>query len=107
MISFDFSLSNPWRDQFDHLWSKVYNTPIKHKCVEVEFNRDNTLVAFALNWTIRKDHGGLIIGAGLFGYCLHFIFYDNRHWNSDEGRYEEYADDSTELLASRAREDSF
>jgi hypothetical protein len=39
------------------------------------------------NWTVRQSHAGLDLELGLFGYNVHFNFYDNRHWNSKEGRW--------------------
>jgi hypothetical protein len=45
------------------------------------------------NWTVRQDHAGLDIDLGLFGYNIHFNFYDNRHWNSEEGRWMRYTEE--------------
>jgi len=49
--------------------------------------KDFTLVSFMFNWTVRQSHAGLDLELGLFGYNVHFNFYDNRHWNSKEGRW--------------------
>jgi hypothetical protein len=42
------------------------------------------------NWTIRQSHAGLDLEVGLFGYNVHFNFYDNRHWNNEAGCWENY-----------------
>jgi hypothetical protein len=43
-----------------------------------------------LNWTIRQSHAGLDLELGLFGYNIHFKFYDSRHWDFEKVRYEDY-----------------
>jgi hypothetical protein len=87
MISFNFNIRNPWSNRFKNLWNRSYNTPFKNKFIELEVMRDFTLVSFRFNWTVRQSHAGLELEAGVFGYCIQFNFYDNRHWDSDEGRY--------------------
>ncbi len=88
MISFNFTLRNPWSTAFNNIWCRAYATPFKHKFIELEFTRDFTLVSFMFNWTIRQSHAGLDLELGLFGYCVHFQFYDSRHWNNTHGVYE-------------------
>jgi hypothetical protein len=90
MISFNFNLRNPWSNRFENLWCRVYNTPFKNKFIELEVTRDFTLVSFMVNWTVRQSHAGLDIGLGLFGYNIHFNFYDNRHWDIETGSWEIY-----------------
>lgn len=87
MISFNFNLRNPWSKQFENLWCRVYNTPFKNKCIELEVTRDFTLVSFMFSWTLRQSHAGLDLELGMFGYCVHFNFYDTRHWNIEKGYY--------------------
>jgi hypothetical protein len=81
MISFRFSIRNPWRDKFENLWSRVYNTPIAYKFIEIEVYKETSIIAFGLDLTTRQSHAGLDIEAGVLGYCLHFNFYDSRHWD--------------------------
>ena len=90
MISFNFNIRNPWSNRFESFWNRVWNTPFKNKYVELELSRDFTLVSFRFNWTIRQSHAGLDMELGLFGYCVQINFYDNRHWNIEEGRYYVY-----------------
>jgi hypothetical protein len=51
------------------------------------------MVSFNFSWTIRQSHAGLDIDFGLLGYCFHFNFYDNRHWNYTEGRWMKYTEE--------------
>jgi hypothetical protein len=93
MISFNFNIRNPWSNEFKNLWCCVYKTPFKNKFIELECYKDFTLVSFRFNWTVRQSHSGLDLEAGLFGYCVHFNFYDNRHWDYDTNQYEVYPDE--------------
>jgi hypothetical protein len=94
MISFNFNLRNPWYKEWsENLFSKAYSTPFKHKCIELECYKDGHLLTFMFNWTICRDHAGLDIELGLFGYNVHFQFYDNRHWNVEEGRWMFYTEE--------------
>lgn len=93
MISFNFNLRNPWSNEFANLRSRAYATPFKNKFIELEFYKDSTLVSFMFNWTIRQSHAGLDIDIGLLGYNVHFNLYDNRHWNTEEGRWMFYTEE--------------
>jgi hypothetical protein len=48
------------------------------------------------NWTVRQSHAGLDLELGLFGYNVHFQFYDNRHWNVKEGCWMVYTEEDGE-----------
>lgn len=90
MINFNFNIRNPKSNTFKNLWCRAYKTPLKNKFIELECYKDCTLVSFYFNWTARQSHAGLDLEAGLFGYCFHFNFYDNRHWDYDKNQYEVY-----------------
>jgi hypothetical protein len=90
MISVNFILRNPWSNRFDNLWNRSYATPFANKFVELEVTRDSTLVTFMFNCTARQSHAGLDLELGLFGYTVHFQFYDNRHWNIEKKAWETY-----------------
>lgn len=92
MISLNFNVRNPWSTTFKNLWCRVYATPFDHKFIELELTRDFTLVSFMFNWTVRQSHAGLDIEAGLVGYCVHFNFYDMRHWDSERNDYEQFVE---------------
>jgi hypothetical protein len=89
-VSFDFS---PLTREFKNYWCKYYVTPFKHKFIELELHTTNALVGFNFLWTTQRDHAGVDIQLELFGLCLHFNFYDNRHWNYKEGRWMIYTEE--------------
>jgi hypothetical protein len=93
MISINFNLRNPWSNRFENLWCRAYKTPLKNKFIELECYKDSYIVSFNFNWTIRQSHAGLDIELGVFGYCVHFNFYDNRHWNAEERRWMRYTEE--------------
>ncbi len=92
MISFSFDIS-PLTVEFKNFWAKYYETPFKHKFVELELHTTEALVGFNFLWTTRRDHAGVDIQLSLFGLCAHFNFYDNRHWNTEEGRWMIYTEE--------------
>lgn len=94
MISFNFNLSNPWSNRFENLWCKSYDTPFKNKFIEVELLKDTSIVSFMFRLTTRQSHGGLYFDLGLLGYSFSFNFYDNRHWNYEDGRYFRYNEEN-------------
>ena len=88
MIIVDFTINNPSSKKFVNLWNKFYDTPFKNKFIELELYQDSTIAVCSTRYTCRQDHAGLDFILGLFGYCIHFSFYDNRHWNSLFNRWE-------------------
>jgi hypothetical protein len=88
VISFDFNLRNPWSTTFKNLWCRAYDTPFKNKYIELECYKDTSLVSVRLNWTVRQSHAGLDLELGLFGYNIHFNFYDNRHWDVETATWD-------------------
>ena len=96
MIYINISLINPWSHRFEPKWS--WNKLVsKHKAIEVEFYRSNTIVEFEARLRHREDHAGLALGLGLFTYTLNAQFYDTRHWNYADKCWEVY-DDKENLL---------
>lgn len=92
MINFNFNIRNPYSQQFKNLWCKMWGVNL-HKYIELEVYKDSSLLYINFNWTIRQSHAGLDIELGLLGYCVHFTFYDNRHWNYEEGRWMFYTEE--------------
>ena len=88
MINFNFNVRNPWSDKFKNLWSRSFATPFDNKFIELELYKDSSLACININWTIRQSHAGLDIELGLLGYCLHFIFFDSRHWDYENSCYQ-------------------
>lgn len=96
MIYFGFNISNPWRNRFDNLWCRSYDTPFKHKFLELELLEDSRIASFSFRLATRQDHSGLSMELGLLGYSFSFNFYDNRHWNNEAGRYYIYDEENGE-----------
>jgi hypothetical protein len=88
MISFNFNIRNPWNNTFKNLWCRGYDTPFKNKFIELEITKGVTLISCIISWTVRQSHAGLELELGLFGYNVHFNFYDNRHWDYARGEWE-------------------
>lgn len=87
MINFGFNISHPFDVEFKNFWCKAWETPIKNKFVELEFHTTEDLIGCSFLWTTKRDHAGIDIQLSLFSICVHFNFYDCRHWNYEEGRY--------------------
>lgn len=96
MININFTIRNPWSNQFKNIWNRSWSTPFKNKFIELEVIKDVTLISFQFNWTIRQSHAGLELEAGLFGYCIQFNLYDSRHWDYDNNCYELYQEEKVE-----------
>ncbi len=92
MLSLSINLRNPFSQRFKNLWNRIWYV-MEHKYAELEVYQDSSLLSINFNWTIRQSHAGLDIELGLLGYCVHFNFYDNRHWNYEAGRYYKYSEE--------------
>ena len=94
MINLSLNIRNPWHKGWsNNVFNRAYATPFKHKFIELECYKDGHILSFMLGWNIRCDHAGFDIELGLFGYNVHFNFYDNRHWNYEEGRWMFYTEE--------------
>lgn len=82
-VSFNFA---PLTVKFKNFWCRSWATPFENKFVELELYTTESLIGFNFLWTTRRDHAGIDIEISLFGLCIHFNFYDNRHWDYDEWR---------------------
>ena len=91
MISFSLFLNNP----FSNRWESLYNKSIavsKNMSAEFEVFRDNTIISLMFRWGIRQSHAGVMLDLGLLGYSISLQFYDNRHWNYEEDRFDDWGD---------------
>ena len=52
---------NPWSDRFEPVWSWGKSIS-KHKAVEIEVYRSNTIAEVEARLRFREDHAGLTIG---------------------------------------------
>jgi hypothetical protein len=92
MIYFGFNIANPWCKRWENTWNYIAN-PFGHKYLELEVFKDNTILSFSFRWAVRQSHAGVMIDVGLLGYSFLFNFYDNRHWNTEEGRWMIYTEE--------------
>ncbi len=79
LLNIDFKIHNLWAGKFKNLWSRGYGTPFKNKFIELELYKYSYLVGFHFYWYVQTDHPGVDCEFSLFGYTLHFKFYDSRH----------------------------
>jgi hypothetical protein len=86
MISFGFNFA-PLNVEFKNYWCRSWTTPFKNKSIELELHTTESLIGFDFLWTTRRDHAGVDIQLSTLGLCVHFNFYDNRHWNYEAGLY--------------------
>ena len=94
MIYFNFNIRNPkWWDRFENIKCWMGGTPIKHKYWEVQIIKNDNLLRIEFGVTTQQDHAGCNLELGLFGYEVHFTFYDNRHWNHEENRWMVYTEE--------------
>ena len=91
MIYFNVNIRHPkWWDRFKSIKYFFGRTPFDHKFWEVQVIQNDNLLRLEFEFTIQQDHAGLNVELGLLGYEIHFKFYDNRHWNTEENRWEIY-----------------
>lgn len=94
MIYFNINIRNPrWWDRFENIWHTAGDTPFKNKFWEAQIIKSPELIRFEFEVTTQQDHAGFNIELALLGYQISFIFYDNRHWNSEEGRWMIYTEE--------------
>ena len=89
MINITLALANPFsKRDFRTIKSKSFKTPFKNKFIELQLSRDVTIIGMSLVFLPRYDHAGLMIEFALLGYCVEFCFYDKRHWDYEQDRFE-------------------
>ena len=92
MIAFNFDISTPFYVEFKNFWCRAWATPFKNKFIELELYTVESLIGFNFLWTTRRDHAGVDIQLSLFSLCLHFNFYDSRHWDLEKNQWCVYDD---------------
>jgi hypothetical protein len=87
MINLNFTISNPWSNRWDILWS---NRKLIGKNKAIEFNgyRTNHIINIDFSFKPAGDHGGARIMLGLFGFDVELYFYDTRHWDYETNTWE-------------------
>ena len=87
MINLDFTINNPFSDRFE-IVASTSKLLTKYKAVEANMYRTATIIKLSLAYSIRRDHAGLQIEFGLFGYDCELNFYDTRHWDYKTHQWE-------------------
>lgn len=87
MINLNFSIEYPFSDRFEILAS-TNKLLTKYKAVEANIYGTATIIKLSLAYSIRRDHAGLQIEFGLFGYDCELNFYDTRHWDYKTHQWE-------------------
>lgn len=97
MLYLNLNIRNPWWwRRFENI-KNWHGEPTKnHKCWEIQVIKNDNLLRFEFEYTIRQDHAGLNLELGLFGYEVHLAWYDTRHWHTEKERWVNY-DDPSEL----------
>ena len=92
IFNFRLELTNPF-DRWDYFkpLGSISGKLFWHKAWELEHSLLSTmLLDIDISWTRNRDHAGLTVGVGLFGYGVLFSIYDTRHWNYTTNQWEEY-----------------
>lgn len=92
MISFSFSIANPFKHKpFKDYWQRDISLT-KNKTFEIGFYRYAwNLFEFQIDTRWRgRDHAGPSIELGIFGYTGRIGISDNRHWNSQTNDWQKY-----------------
>lgn len=91
MIYFNVNVRNPkWWNRFKSIKFLTGKTPFKNKYWEVQVIQNDNLLRFEFGITTMQDHAGCNLELGLFGYEIHFTFYDSRHWDSENECWMKY-----------------
>ncbi len=88
MLSFNFTVNNPWSNRFKNIKTWHGRTPIPNKYWEFQIYRDNSIVAVEGRLTTRRDHAGSQLSIGLLSWRAEVTFYDKRHWDHQLNRWE-------------------
>jgi hypothetical protein len=93
MIHFAINITNPWsKGKRDTIKFWNGSTPWKLKFWEFGIARSRTIIAVNFVLSHRQSHAGFELLLGLFGYDLMFAFYDSRHWDYENYRWEKTED---------------
>ena len=91
MIYLNLNLRLPsWWERYKSIKSWHWETPFKHKHIELQVIENCNLLRLEFEFTVKQDHAGVNLELGLFGYEVHFTFYDERHWNHEKNCWEKY-----------------
>lgn len=91
MLKLSLNIGLPWTPEFKNFWCRAWKTPFTNKFIELEFHTIENLVGFNFLWTRKRDHAGIDIQFSLLGVCMHFNFYDCRHWDYEKNCWVDYS----------------
>lgn len=98
MLNFGFRLTNPWcRDWAVKDWSDSWQLT-KNKFFELQVTLTKPkFLAFSVDFSFRgRDHAGLQLDCDLIFVYIGLNFFDHRHWNYEEDRWNTEEDDRLE-----------
>jgi hypothetical protein len=84
-ISFPYKKQKKQIDYVEKTWSIS-----KNKSLELQISKWGhswTLFGIIINPSWYRSHSGFMIELEVFNYAMIVNFYDNRHWNYEEGRW--------------------
>jgi len=88
MFRFHIMLTNPWvKDYRNDTWFCKTWVLSENKNFEIQINKFDPKLLFEIELCHRDrnfDHRGASADFGLFGFWIHFDFYDKRHVERDE-----------------------
>lgn len=87
MIYFKFNIRNPWSDRWSNSAS-YHGRVTENKTWELQFMKTADLICLEFSYTVQQDHAGFNFELALAGYCVSFMFYDNRHWDYEKNTWE-------------------
>jgi hypothetical protein len=91
ILNIRIELQNPF-DRWDYFtnFGCVKGMLTKYTAWELEHSYYSPMLFDCeLRLSTREDHAGFEFGIGIFGYGIHFLIYDTRHWNTETKQWEE------------------
>ena len=88
MITLSLSLSNPFSNRYSVVYDKTGKTWNPHKFWDLSICKRSSIIGFTFDFTTRQDHAGFSLEIELFGWSIEYRFYDNRHWDYENGCWE-------------------
>ena len=95
MIYFNFSITMPFKKPDFQKLFEYQKLVTSHKMFNLglyKYNSNLVEVNMDLNWA-GKNHAGPYLYLGLMGYQVGVAFYDTRHWDEINDRWEEHEPD--------------
>jgi hypothetical protein len=90
MIYFSLSLKNPFSERYSVVYEKFGKTWNPYKFWDFSISKNSFIFGFAFDFSIRQDHAGFGFDISIFGWGIDYRFYDDRHWDYENGCWEEY-----------------